>query len=172
MSPQAPQAVGIVIPPSIISKVDISRLLNEVIALDHEMAAASIRTRAGATIAASSPVLSDQLTDFLAANRLEITDTPHRTQLITCLRRLKAEAPIIHITFAATADQHSLQQLAAWIRNSIHSQAVISVGLQPSLIGGAYIRTTNHVFDFSVRTQLAKSRGVIAKDLEMISGGR
>jgi F0F1-type ATP synthase delta subunit len=82
------------------------------------------------------------------------------------MRVLKDKAPIIHMTFAAEADPDFLQQLAAWVRQEIHPQALISTGLQPALVGGVYMRTPNHVHDFSVRSLLQGKRDIIAHELE------
>ena len=87
------------------------------------------------------------------------------------VRKLKEHAPIIHMTFAVEADPESLSQLVAWIRQEIHPQALISDGLQPSLVGGVYMRTPNHVHDFSVRRLLADKRDIIAHELEAAYAG-
>src|SRR5690606_10661055 len=102
----------------------------------------------------------------------EIGDTLQRAGLINQLRQLKANAPIAHVTFASLVDTESLRQITAWLRESVHPQAVIVVGLQPSLVGGVYIRTPNHVHDFSLRAQLAGHRDIIVKEVEALSGGK
>jgi F0F1-type ATP synthase delta subunit len=63
-----------------------------------------------------------------------------------------------------------LQELIAWLRSSVHPQAVISVGLQPALVAGVYLRTPNHVHDLSMRAVLKKSRGLLTKELEALHG--
>ena len=77
---------------------------------------------------------------------------------------------MVHVTFAASAGRDELAKLVDWVRQSVHPQAVLTIGLSPELIGGAYVRTTNKVFDLSVRSQLAQGRQIIQKELEALSG--
>lgn len=72
------------------------------------------------------------------------------------------------MTFAVTADPESLERLARWFRESIHPQVVIATHLQPSLIAGVYLRTPNHVHDFSLRGALAGKHGLLVNELEAL----
>jgi F0F1-type ATP synthase delta subunit len=74
------------------------------------------------------------------------------------------------MTFAVTADPESLQQLALWLRTTINPQAVIAVGLQPSLVAGVYLRTPNHVHDLSLRAMLKNGRGLLVEELGALRG--
>lgn len=157
------------LPSSVVTRVDVSRLVREVEWVDNEITTAAVRAKAGVQ-APAQPVLSDQLTEFLAQNQLTLTDAHERTKLIKTLRHIKDSVPIIHMTFATPADRESLQQLAQWLRSSVHPQAVIAVGLQPGLVGGVYVRTPNQVYDLSLRAKLQGSRGVLIKSLEALRG--
>ncbi len=161
----------LILPPSLVTRLDMSRLVSEVEQLDADMTSIIARSKSGVKTEVS-PVLSDQLTDFLAANQIAIADQSQRRLLITSLRKLKDQAPVVHMTFATTADQDSLSQIADWLRRSVHPQCLLVVGLQPGLISGAYIRTTNQVHDLSVRAKLADSRHLLVEAVEAISGGR
>lgn len=160
-----------VLPPSVVTKSDISRLVNEVERLDGDLTARAAREKVGVD-AHEDVSFSEQLGDFLAANQLEMSDdSVMRSRLIKELHRIKSTAPTIHMTFATSADTESLQKIITWLRESVHPQTVLVVGLQPSLIGGAYVRTTNHVHDFSLRARLADHRDIIVKEVEALSGG-
>lgn len=158
------------LPPSIVTKIDVSRLLSELEAIDGELISREAKAKSG--IQPGGEIMySEHLTDFLAVNKTEVSqDSVQRSYLLNKLRHFKKTVPTIHITFATSADNESLQKIAAWLRQSVHPQAVIKVGLQPSLIGGVYVRTTNHVHDFSLRAKLASHRDIITKELEMLSG--
>ncbi len=160
---------GYILPPSIVTRIDVSRLVRELEWVDGELTTAAARSKTGVQTTAQ-PSLSDQLTEFLAQNKLSITDSRERTELVRELRKLKDTVPIIHMTFAVPADRESLQQLAQWLRTSIHPQAVIAVGLQPGLVGGVYLRTPNHVHDLSLKKLLQNSRGVLINELEALRG--
>lgn len=157
-----------VMPPNVVDKVDLARLVREVEDLDNEYTTAEARAKADAdTPSRSTP--SQQLTDFLHVNELSLDISGHaRTELIEQLRLLKDHAPVVHMTFAVEADRESLGKLATWLRSSVHTQALISVGLQPSLIAGVYLRTPNHVHDLSLRGMLKNGRGALVKELETL----
>jgi F0F1-type ATP synthase delta subunit len=104
----------------------------------------------------------------LTLNKLSLEKSTERTELIRQLHIFKDNVPVIHMTFAVEADTESLGQIAQWLRESIHPQAVIAVGLQPGLVAGVYLRTPNHVHDLSLRTKLRTSRGVLLKELEAL----
>lgn len=155
------------LPASVVSKVDVSRLVHEVEQVDSELTAATLRTKSH-TSPHTKPVISDQLNDFLEQNDLSLGTSKGRTSLIKQLRLLKDKAPVVHMTFATTADRDSLEYLVGWLRTSIHSQAIISVGIQPNLIGGVYVRTPNHVHDFSLRSKLKGQHEVLLTQLQAL----
>ena len=161
---------GFVLPKSLVTKIDLSRLIRELESVDNQLNAERIRAKEGSDV--QVPVLSGQLQEFLMENKLQISTSQQFAQLIKELRNLKDKTPVIHLTFAATADIESLQRLAEWVRREIHPQALISVGLQPGLVAGVYVRTPNHVHDFSLKGALKKSRGVLVKELEALRGTR
>ncbi len=160
-----------VLPPNVVSRVDIARLVTEVERVDGELTAASVRASTGIAQPASV-AFSAQLVEFLEQNNLSLDDSHDRSLLIQQLRLLKDKAPIVHMTFAATADQESLQKLTQWMRTSVHPQAVLAIGLQPALVAGVYVRTPNQVHDFSLRGKLKDQRALLVKELETLSGGR
>ncbi len=171
MSEATTNSDALIVPPSVATYIDMSRLVGEAERIDGELIARDAREKVGVSNE-ESPAFSEQLTDFLAANHLEFGgDSVQRTYIISKLRHLKTTAPTIHITFATSADRESLQKLVLWLREMIHPQSVIKVGLQPSLIGGAYIRTANHTHDFSLRAQLAGHRDIIVREVEALRGG-
>ncbi len=161
---------GFVLPPNVVSRLDVARLVSELERIDEEMTTSEVRAKAGKKRAAQEMLFSERLNAFLTANSLNLEDSRVRSELIKQVHLLKDKVPIIHMTFAVEADPESLGRLAEWLRASIHPQAVISVGLQPGLVAGAYIRTPNHVHDFSLRGKLAGSHEALVKELEVING--
>ena len=157
------------LPASVATRLDVSRLVTEVEQVDSDLSAREARIKAGAE-AGAEPKYSEHLNDFLAANHIEMGSREDRSRLIKHLRHLKATAPVIHLTFASVPDNKSLQQIVEWIRQSIHVHASVNIGLQPSLVGGVYVRTPNHVHDFSIRARLAGHRNLIIEEVEALSG--
>jgi F0F1-type ATP synthase delta subunit len=166
MSEAAPQPqpaktfADYVLPPSVVSKADLTRLVNELELVDNQLTAANVRAKAGVA-AQPAPTISQQLTDFLTQNQLDVREGQKRAEVIKQMRLLKDKAPIVNMTFAVVADRESLEQLANWLRTSVHRQAVIRVGLQPALVAGVYLRTPNHVRDLSLRAALSSSHDLL-----------
>lgn len=163
---------ALVLPPSIITRVDLSRLISEIELVDNELISKAAREKSN-IIGGTEIVYSEQLNDFLSINNIEISeDSVQRIKLLSELQRLKKNAPMVHVTFASAVDNESLQKIVAWLRNSIHSHVLVRIGLQPALIGGVYIRTANKVFDFSMRAKLANHRDIITREVEALRAGK
>jgi len=159
------------LPSSVVSKVDLSRMVTEVERVDNEMTAAAVRS-GNESQEVAVPVLSQQLTDFLGQNELKLDNGKLRADLISQLRILKDKVPVIHMTFAVTADPTSLQELAQWVRTNVEPKAVIAVGLQPALVAGVYLRTPNHIHDLSLRGILKGQHDVLVNELGALRGNR
>ena len=159
---------GFVLPSSVVTKVDFSRILREIEQVDNDLNAARIRSKDGDQVHA--PTVSGPLEDFLVQNKLQLSNSQQFAELIKQMRLIKDKAPVIHLTFAVTADRESLQQIADWLRSEVHPQALVSVGLQPALVAGVYMRTPNHVHDLSLRAALTKQHDSLVKDLEALRG--
>lgn len=160
-----------ILPAAVISRVDIARLVLELERIDNEQTTAAVRKKAGKNEKADM-IISKNLSDFLHQNKLSIDLSKDRTKLIKDMRKLKEKAPAMHMTFAVPADGESLQKLVQWLRNSIHPQAVLEVGLQPALVAGVNIRTPNHVMDFSMRGLIEKQHGILTEELGALRGDR
>lgn len=165
------------LPASIVSKVDVSRLVDEVERVNNDMTAAGVRKgkhheHSKDEQSMAMPTLSDQLASFLKENEFELENSNDRAHIIKELRLLKNKVPVVNLTFAVTADRESLQQLVAWFRSEAHPQTVLSVSLQPALIAGVYVRTPNQIHDMSMRTKLKAGRTVLLKELEAFRGNK
>jgi F0F1-type ATP synthase delta subunit len=156
-----------ILPSALIGHADLVHLLRELESLDNELESQKAR-KTGATGHYRMPSMSQMLSEFVELNKIDMANDHVRIDLKARLRKLKDHAPVMHMTFSTEADRESLEYLAAWIRRELHPQALISPGLQPSLIAGVYIRTPNHVHDFSVRAHMKDSRGIIVEALDAI----
>jgi hypothetical protein len=157
-----------VFPPALVTRADLARLVREIEDIDNDLEAQKARNHASGQTGYRLPSMSRPLADFMELNKIDATNDQARMHLKEQMRVLKDKAPIMHMTFATEADPKSLQQLMAYLRQEIHPQTLLSVGLQPSLVGGAYVRTPNHVHDFSLRARMAQQRGLIMQELEAL----
>ena len=160
-----------VLPQTVVTRIDVSRLVSEVERVDDNLTTSAVRNKAGAQ-EQPMPVLSEQLTDFLSVNKLDLQNGKNRGALVKQLRILKDKAPVLNMTFSVTADIESLQKLAAWARKSVHPQAIIAVGMQPALVAGVYLRTPNHIHDLSLRHMLDGRHGLLVDELETLRGNK
>ena len=159
-----------IFPTSMMTVADLRRLVDEIESIDMSLTNEALRYQTTRQAPTTPITVSHQLSDFITANRLDLRDTHQRTQLITDVRVLKSAAPVVHMAFATTANTETLSKLVQWLRENVHPHAVVTIGLQPDLIGGVFMRTANKVFDFSIKTQLAHGRSLIVKELEAIDG--
>jgi F0F1-type ATP synthase delta subunit len=158
-----------VLPTSVMDKQDVARLVEEFEGVDATMNSDRVRARFRKT-SPQIPAMSDQLTEFIEKNEIDIEDAKVRTQLVKQLRSMKDAVPVVHMTFATETDPESIEHIVAWLRETVDPQAVISVGLQPSLVAGVYVRTANHIFDLSIRGKLKEQRGALEKELGAVRG--
>jgi hypothetical protein len=142
--------------------------VREVESLDNELESQKARNHATGQKGYRMPNTSRGLSDFAELNKIDLADDKSRVFLKEQMKVMKDKAPIIHMTFAVEADPESLKFLVEHIRKELHPQALLSVGLQPSLVGGVYMRTPNRVHDFSMRAKLSESRVVIRQDIEQL----
>jgi hypothetical protein len=155
------------LPSALIGRVDLARLIREVETIDGVLATQKVKAQG--EVSYHMPTMSQSLSDFLAINTVDLADDRTRRTLKERLGELKDKAPIVHMTFATAADPDSLQELVDWVRKQLHPRALISVGLQPALVGGVYMRTPNHIYDFSLRALMSDKRDLISKQLEELS---
>lgn len=136
------------LPSALIGRADVSRLLREIEEVDYALETQTIRTpEKPLTI----PAMSRALQEILTLNNIEVTNLDERKRMLDALRDAKDRAPNVQITFAVDPEPAITSQLVTWIRNNLHPRALVTVGLQPSIIGGCVVRTPDHIYDFSLR---------------------
>ena len=180
MSPVDKGKLELKLPSALTGRAHLARLIREleVVENDFERQKVVHRTKAAkegkhvsgkdAEAASTIPNMSQALSDCIELNKVDITKGQERMRFKAALGQMKDKAPIMHFTFATEPDGESLQRLADWIRKEIHPQALISVGVQPAIVGGVYLRTPNHVRDMSLRALLQNKREFIANELETL----
>lgn len=152
------------LPLSIVTRVDLARLVSEIEQLDSQIQSDDVRSRSG--IQPTQPAVSDVANNFLEINGLSVDDAKKRQTLVKDMRQLKTNAPKVHASFAIPADHDSLVEMVKWFRESVNPQVVLEVGLQPDLIAGVYLRTDNHVHDFSLRSSLDSHHDMLVGQLK------
>jgi len=143
--------VALILPTSVVSQVDVARVMRELTALSDFFISTQARPP-GSNI--QPPRLSRSLDQLAQANKVNLLEEAQRRQLYNELNEVLGRAPLIHMSFASEASPKALDKIIAWLRSNIHPQTLLQVGLQPTIAAGCMVRTTNQVFDLSLRTHL------------------
>jgi hypothetical protein len=106
------------------------------------------------------------LDDFFIAAKTRTTGSPMQ------LPRLTRLLDLLHISFAAEPSTQALEKILIWFRTNIHAQALLQVGLQPTIAAGCVLRTNNKVFDMSLRENLSKQKPFLVQLIDSAVKGR
>lgn len=109
------------------------------------------------------------LDDLAEVNNVNLLNEASRKKLLEVLEQLAEKAPVIHISFASEPSNDFLEKVVGWCRVNLHPYVLVNVGLQPSAIVGCEVRTTNKVFDMSLRNKFEEMRKVLLKKLEEVN---
>jgi hypothetical protein len=152
------------LPMNVFSRSDIGRLQNELGAVDNFLTQAAIRQPGTPMQLPKSSHLFDELVATNKFNMLQATD---RKELGTFLQEVIDKAPVLSISLQADPSALFLQKLCIWLRQNIHPQLLIQVGLRPTIGAGCVIRSTNKYFDFSLRQHFANKKSLLIKRLQI-----
>jgi F0F1-type ATP synthase delta subunit len=153
----------------VISPADVSRLRRELVGLNDFFVDAQARQ---AGTAMRLPKLTRLLNELAKDNSVNLLEEADRNRLSEALGTIYEDAPTLHISFASEPSPKALEKLIIWIRGNIHPQALVQVGLQPSVAVGCFLRTPNKTFDMSLRASLKKSQPQLVKLIDGAINGR
>lgn len=157
------------LPSNIAGQTDVARVLRELNSLNDFFVEAKIR--AGGT-ALQPPKLSRLLDQLAKDNSVNLLDIDARTKLLAALEAIYQQAPKLHISFAAEPSQRAFEKILVWIRQNIHPQALVQIGLQPAIAAGCMLRTPNKVFDMSLRSSLETQEPFLTQLIKGAVDGR
>lgn len=156
------------LPLSVIGQVDIARLMRELNGLEDFFVSAKARSPG---VSMQLPRLTRLLEQLAKDNSLNLLSQADRAELLQSLKTIYEQAPKLHISFAVEPSPKAFEKILAWIRANIHPDALLQVGLQPGIAAGCMLRTTNKVFDMSLRTNLAKQEPYLVKLIKGAADG-
>jgi F0F1-type ATP synthase delta subunit len=154
-----------VLPASVAGPTDATRLQRDAEDLDELLRQAAIRT-GGAAV--KLPKTTAMLDDMAEANRLNLLQAADRRQLLGFLESMRDKAPVVHISFATEPSAAFTAKIVTWLRENVHPLLLVQIGMQPSIAAGCTVRTTNKVFDFSLRQHLQRNRQLLVDALGKI----
>lgn len=151
------------LPLSIVTKVDVGRLIRELDQIDTFLKGAAIRTP-GTPV--NMPRISRLLDETVQVNKLNLLHEDDRSRLVKFVNQVRANAPIMHVSFSADPSPAFTQKFITSLRSEIHPLVLLQIGLQPNIGAGCVLRTTNKYFDFSLRERLKEKGGLLAQALK------
>ncbi len=153
------------LPASLIGRADIVRVLREVEALDNDLTSQAIRAPG---MPLTVPSLSKAVTELVQLNNIVLSDQGSRAGLVANMRLAK-DSPTVQLTFATEPEIDAVIDLVTWIRAHLHPSALITIGLQPGIVGGCVVRTPDHIYDFSLRAHFRAALPTLTADLARLA---
>jgi len=163
---QSAAAAQLRLPVLIFGKGEVRRLKRELDALEDFARQSAIREPGKQ---AAMPRVSRLLEALATENGLQLLQVDHRQQLKQFLTAIEEQAPGVHISFAVDPSSAFTAKMVTWLRANIHPYMLLEVGLQPTIAIGCVVRTTNKVFDFSLRERFAQAEGLLMKSLDAVA---
>lgn len=157
------------LPYGLIGLSDVTRLMRELNGLNDFFSGANTRP-AGTVI--HLPKISRLLDGLARENKVNLLNEDERSRLQSSLKEIYDHAPSLHISFAVEPSPKALEKILAWMRQNIHPQVLLQVGLQPAIAAGCMLRTTNKVFDMSLRSNLQKQSDYLTQLVRGAVDGR
>lgn len=160
---QARPARRLELPTIIFGPIEVRRLQRELEVLEDFLQQAAIR-QPGKQL--QLPRTSRILETLAGNNNLNLLIEAERATLKQFLQEVLAAAPVIHLSFASDPSATFTAKVVAWFRTKIHPYALVQLGLQPAIAAGCVMRTSNKVFDFSLRNRFHGKREILLAGLE------
>ena len=158
---------ALLLPTIVVGPADVGRLRREVEALNEYVRQAGLR-KAGEE-SAKLPRTSRMLDDFMTLNKLNLLQGADREAVRLFLKALHEHAPVLHLRYAVAPSAAFHDKIITWLRQNIHAQLLLRIGLQPSIAAGCVVRTPNHQYDFSLRKHFAENRDLLIQKLESVT---
>ncbi|HET8689941.1 MAG TPA: hypothetical protein VFL81_00705 [Candidatus Saccharimonadales bacterium] len=154
------EARRLILPGDIVGRADVTKVLRELESVNDFMLQADLRH-----VAVRLPAISRQLNSLAEANQYDLSDKRQRLQLITFLNKIRSLAPQIHLSLASEPSETATAKIIDWLRRELSSYTMLEIGIQPSMVAGCRIRTTNKLFDFSLHRQLASAEPALRQKI-------
>lgn len=158
----APKAeFSFVLPLLVSGPVEVGRMIRELEAIDGALSQASLRSSQGGSGVVDIPHITHHMQQLIEINKLDLRDTKVREELARYLHLVRQKAPVLHISFSAEPNAAFVEKIMAWLRQEIHPQVLLTIGLEPNIGAGCIVRSTNKYFDFSLRQDFAEKRDLL-----------
>jgi F0F1-type ATP synthase delta subunit len=158
--------LGVQLPPIVVGKSDLTRLRRELESLEEYLHQAALRKESPETL--KLPKTSRLLDEFTQLNKFNLLHRADHERAKMLLEQTATKAPQLHVSFSVEPSSAFMAKLVTWMRQNIHPQALVQVGLQPSIAAGCIVRTANKQFDLSLRQSFENHKGLLTEQLRSV----
>jgi hypothetical protein len=146
---------------TILTRADVSRSLRELQEFEGKVYQAGLRNEAAPLAAHVSAALRESAESL----NISLENATDRQRLAEELQSIHRSAPQVHVSFAMQPPLQAVEAVTGWFRRNTHPAVLVQVGVDPSIIAGCVIRTTNKVFNFSFAGALRDSTPVLQEGI-------
>lgn len=154
--------VKLLLPTSVVTIADVGKLLRELEAIENTLLQLKVRTH-GSQV--NLPGFSKGMGHIAELNKLNLLHEGDLQTLKSLLTDFKQKAPLMYISFSSEPSPAFLEKLIVWIRREINPNVLINIGLQPAIGAGCIVRTSNKVFDLSLRQTFVEKRHLLLEQI-------
>lgn len=147
------------LPLAVVGPADVMRLRRTLEQFDDGQQQAALRAKSGAPT--SEQQAGQLLRELATLNKCDLTARADRQALIAQLETALKMAPTITMSFATEPSTAFMTKITGWFRESIHPSLLIRVGLQPNIAAGCTMRTSDKLYDFSLRGKFSEQRSLL-----------
>lgn len=153
---------NMLLPTLILGPADVNRTLLELQELEDFLSQSALRQQTAIQL----PKMSRTLESLALTNKTDLLSAEERAELTAFLHSVQLHAPVLHISFASEPSAAFTARIVEWFRTNVSKYSLVQVGLQPSIAAGCIVRSTNKVFDLSLRRSLDKNKVLMTAALE------
>ncbi|OJU87990.1 hypothetical protein BGO17_03315 [Candidatus Saccharibacteria bacterium 49-20] len=154
----------LVLPSSVQTRSDVARLVKEIVEYEELARQAGLR---GVRVPGPNH-LSVPLRATAEVFRVALDDPMARRKFSDRLKYLHKAAPVVQISFAVQPPMHVVDSVLSWFRTNGHPATLVRVSVDPSVVVGCRIRTTNKSFDFSFARLLDEAQKTLAQEVSAL----
>lgn len=156
------------LPPEVYSLQQLDAVITELAAAAKAAGQAAVKEKVAGKAQAVKMELSPETKAVIKAAGKDAATSEDLTALAEDLGKLRESAPQIHITLAAMPAEGLKKQLAAWLRQNLSPQVLVTFGYHTALLGGMVVRTGSRTFDWSFRRQILAEAPKFAQRLHHV----
>lgn len=155
-----PETNSYLFPESVAELRDANRLARELSVVNEQLLQQKLKSQDETT------ATSQELKDVFKVNELDIAKEEDRQLILSWLKNARKQKAIINVSLAAEASHDFILKLSKWFRKEVDPNCLIVMGLDPAIGIGTIVRTTNKVFDLSLKSKLKNSKDILLSEIK------